>query len=85
MRVGAEREAGIERDGDRPAVPVCSWCGEGHDGSHWRRIEDVVRDLRLLEDLLPSIDYGICPTCRDLMSAELLAPTSTRQATAGRD
>ena len=75
----------IERDGDRPAVPVCSWCGEGHDGSHWRRIEDVVRDLRLLEDLMPSIDYGICPSCRDLMSTELLAPASTQQAASGHD
>jgi hypothetical protein len=61
----------VELRSDRPAVPVCSWCGEGHDGSRWRRIEDVVRDLRLLEDLMPAVDYGICPTCRELMASQL--------------
>ncbi len=65
------------RDSDTPAVPVCSWCGEGHDGSRWRQIEELVRDLRLLEDPMPSIGYGICPTCRDLMSTDLLMPTTT--------
>ena len=66
-----------ERDGERPAVQVCSWCGDGHDGSTWRRIEDLVAELRLLEDALPSIDYGICPGCRDRMSSELHSSTAT--------
>lgn len=70
----------VARDGDTPAVPVCSWCGEGHDGSRWRPIEELVRDLRLLEDLMPSIDYGICPTCRDLMSSDLLMSTTTNHS-----
>jgi len=66
-----------ERDNEAPAVPVCSWCGKGHDGSRWREIEELVRDLRLLEILMPSITYGICPTCRDIMSADLLVPEET--------
>ena len=66
-----------ERDNEAPAVPVCSWCGKGHDGSRWREIEELVRDLRLLEILMPSITYGICPTCRDIMSADLLVPAET--------
>lgn len=68
-------------DGNQPAVPVCSWCGDGHDGARWRRIEDVVRDLRLLEDRLPSVDYGICPTCRSRMSADLFAPATRSSET----
>lgn len=63
-----------ERNDAAPAVPVCSWCGDGHDGSRWRPIEELVRNLRLLEDQLPSICYGVCPTCRDLMSTDLLVP-----------
>jgi hypothetical protein len=62
------------RDSGTPAVPLCSWCGEGYDGSRWRQIEGLVRELRLLEDPMPSINYGICPTCRALMTAELLKP-----------
>ena len=67
----------VARDSGTSAVPICSWCGEGHDGSRWRQIEELVRDLRLLEDLMPSISYGICPTCRDLMSADLLVPVKS--------
>jgi hypothetical protein len=63
------------------AVPVCSWCGDAHDGHRWRRIEDVVRERRLLEkELQPPIRHGVCPTCSELMSSHLLAGggTSTR-------
>jgi hypothetical protein len=60
-----------ERDRDRAPVPICSWCGDGHDGSRWSRIEDLVRELRLLEDRVPAVDYGICPTCREVMSSDL--------------
>ena len=67
----------VARDRDAPVVPVCSWCGEGHDGSQWRQIEELVRDLRLLEDLMPTVSYGICPKCRDLMSADLLVPAKS--------
>jgi hypothetical protein len=70
----------VARDSGRPAVPICSWCGEGHDGSRWRQIEELVRDLRLFEDLMPSISYGICTACRDLMSAELLVPAKTHHS-----
>ena len=71
-----------ERD-DRPAVPVCSWCGDGHDGSTWRRIEDIVRELRLLEDALPAIDYGICASCRDRMTSELHSSADAGTAAPG--
>ncbi len=72
-----------ERD-DRPAVPVCSWCGDGHDGSTWRRIEDIVSELRLLEDALPAIDYGICASCRDRMASELHSSAEAGTAAPGR-
>lgn len=74
----------VERDRDRPAVPVCSWCGDGHDGSGWRRIEDLVRELRLLEDRVPAVDYGICPGCRDVMSSDLQLLPATGRTTDGR-
>lgn len=75
----------VDRDPGKPAVPVCSWCGEGHDGAAWRPIEDVVADLRLLEDALPAVDYGICPSCRERMSSELLTPTTAEGSTPGHD
>ena len=33
--------------------------GDGEHGSRWRATEELVRDLRLLEDLVPSVEYGI--------------------------
>jgi len=60
------------RDDTAPGVPVCSWCGDGYDGSQWQQIEELVRNLRLLEERVPPINHGICPTCRDLMSSDLL-------------
>jgi hypothetical protein len=62
----------VPRDHGLPAVPVCSWCAAAHDGEQWRRIEDVARDLRLLEELVPGISYGLCPTCRDRISSSLV-------------
>ncbi len=67
-----------DRDVDAAPIPVCSWCGQGNDGTRWIDIEDLARDRRLLESQVPSISYGICPTCRDLMSADLLVGDSTR-------
>jgi hypothetical protein len=67
-----------KRDNETAAVSVCSWCLKAHDGSQWREIEELARELRLFEDLMPSITYGICPTCRDLMSADLLVSDETR-------
>ena len=68
-----------ERDGSAPAVSVCSWCGQADDGSQWVGIEELVRHLRLLEKtVMPPIAHGICPSCRDLMSAELLVPAAVR-------
>jgi hypothetical protein len=74
----------VERDRDRPAVPVCSWCGDGHDGSGWRPVEDLVRELRLLEDRVPAVDYGICPTCRAVMSSDLQLLPAVGRTTDGR-
>lgn len=75
----------VARDPDRPAVPICSWCGDGHDGSRWRQIEELVRELRLLEDHMPSIDYGICPRCREVMSSDLQLLPSVERTACGRD
>ena len=62
------------RDSAAEAVAVCSWCARG--GEHdWLDIEEFVRRSRLLEaEAFPPIAYGICGTCRDEMSAELLVP-----------
>jgi hypothetical protein len=69
-----------ERDSAAPAISVCSWCGQAHDASGWVGIEELVRGRRLLEEtLVPSISHGICPSCRELMSAELLVPTANRE------
>lgn len=68
------------RDPSAPAVPVCSWCGQAYDGSRWLDIESLVRELRLLERPVPPIDHGICPTCRDLMSTDLLVPDARSEA-----
>ena len=69
-----------EPDDETPAIPVCSWCAKAHDGFQWREIEELARDFRLLEDRMPSITYGICPTCRDLMSADLVVSNETRSS-----
>jgi hypothetical protein len=68
------------RNSEAPAVPVCSWCGKGHDGTEWLEIEELVHRLRLLETVMPLISYGICPPCRDLMSADLLEVGKPRDA-----
>ncbi|HKY14635.1 MAG TPA: hypothetical protein VJM33_06885 [Microthrixaceae bacterium] len=69
----------IERDSTAPEISVCSWCGKAHDASRWVGIEELVRGQRLLEEtVVPSISQGICPSCRELMSAELLVPTARR-------
>lgn len=72
----------VQRDVAVPAVPVCSWCGDAHDGASWAPVEVVVRNLRLLEDRLPAIDHGICPSCRSSMTAEL-AVTAPASRSAG--
>jgi len=72
-------EVHAELDGAAPAISVCSWCGKAHDGSQWVGIEELVRDRRLLEEtIVPQVAYGICPSCRELMAAELLVPTAVR-------
>ncbi|MBT5579631.1 MAG: hypothetical protein HOJ56_04905 [Acidimicrobiaceae bacterium] len=64
----------VRDDGLRP-VPLCSWCGRGEHGSLWLDIEELVQAARLLEQAsLPPISYGICGSCRDEMSADLLVP-----------
>jgi hypothetical protein len=57
-----------ERDESLPAVPICCWCAKGHAHDEWLEIEHLVRELRLLEDPMPSVTYGICASCRDRMS-----------------
>ena len=62
-----------ERDLDLEPVPLCSWCGQAQRGSRWVDIEELVRAERLLErSSMPPVTYGICASCRDEMSAELL-------------
>lgn len=68
----------VERDRVAAAVLVCNWCGRGHDGAGWLDLEDLVRESGFTEETpMPSVIHGICPTCRDLMSGELLVPGST--------
>ena len=60
-----------------PAVPVCGWCGQAHDGTSWMAVEELVQSHRLLEaTVVPRVEYGICPPCREAMSAELLVPAA---------
>jgi hypothetical protein len=64
-----------QRDTDLQPVPLCSWCARVQDGDRWVTIEQFVQTARLLElPSLPPIAHGICATCRDQMSAELLVP-----------
>ncbi len=64
-----------ERDDDLEPVPVCSWCGRGEHASQWLDVEDLVQTARLLERTsMPAVSYGICASCRDEMSVELLVP-----------
>ncbi len=64
-----------ERDVQLQSVPLCGWCGRGQHGSRWLDVEELVRVARLLESMsIPPISYGICASCRDEMSAELLVP-----------
>lgn len=64
-----------DRDEALQPVPVCSWCGRGRHGSLWLDIEELVTTARLLERMsMPPISHGICASCRDEMSAELLVP-----------
>jgi hypothetical protein len=64
----------IERDHASVPIALCSWCGRGRFDGSWLHIERLVADARLLErDSLPPVTPGICGTCRDQMSAALLA------------
>lgn len=64
-----------ERDAGLQPVPLCGWCGRGQHGSGWLDIEELVRVERLLErESMPPISQGICGSCREEMSAELLVP-----------
>lgn len=69
-----------ERDRSLPAVALCSWCGRGHDGSRWIPIDQLAHERRLLEQTsMPPVSHGICPRCREAMSAEArrLVPEGT--------
>ena len=62
-----------DRDEGSEPVLVCSWCGLGQHGSGWCEIEELVRDTRLLErESLPPVSFGICASCQDVMSAEMV-------------
>ena len=64
-----------ERDVGLQPVPLCGWCGRAQHGSRWLDIEELVQAARLLErSSLPLISHGICASCREEMSAELLVP-----------
>jgi hypothetical protein len=71
-----------ERDEGLRAIPLCSWCGRGQHDSLWLDIEELVQVARLLERAsMPPISYGICASCRDEMSAELLVPSEVGEST----
>lgn len=75
-------DPGCERDADARPVLLCNWCGQGRHDSEWLDIEHLVRRRRLLEnESMPPISNGICETCRDDMSAELLVPGRVGEST----
>lgn len=66
------------RDPDEPPVELCAWCARGRHDGPWVTIEELVREGRLLErNDHPALDHGICGSCRDDMSADLLLGAST--------
>lgn len=72
-----------ERDDALRPVALCSWCGRGQHGFVWLDIEELVQTARLLERVsMPPISHGICGSCRDEMSAELLVPSGVGESTA---
>ncbi len=71
-----------ERDNGVRPVPLCSWCARGQHGPRWLEVEALVRVTRLLERaVMPPISHGICTSCRDQMSAELLVPGAVGEST----
>lgn len=72
-----------ERDEALRPVPLCSWCGRGQHGSAWLDIEELVQAAGLLERAsMPAISHGICASCREEMSAELLVPSGAGESMA---
>lgn len=68
-------DPGSARDVALQPVALCDWCARVQDGDRWVAIEQFVHDSRLLErSSLPPLAHGICSSCRDQMSAELLVP-----------
>ncbi len=64
----------IERDHASEPIALCSWCSRGRFDGSWLNIERLVADARLLERKSPPpLTPGICGSCREQMSAELLA------------
>lgn len=64
----------LERDHAAEPIALCSWCGRGRLDGSWLAIDRLVSDARLLErESLPPVTPGICGSCREQMSAELLA------------
>ncbi len=64
-----------ERDVELQPVPLCTWCARVQHDDRWVTIEQFVQSARLLErSSVPPLAHGICATCRDQMSAELLVP-----------
>lgn len=62
----------VARNGSLAPVVLCAWCGHGRHDDGWVELEDLVRARRLLEaEHLPTIDTGVCGTCRTEMQAEL--------------
>ncbi|MEQ8716976.1 MAG: hypothetical protein RIE08_05135 [Acidimicrobiales bacterium] len=71
-----------ERDDGLEPVLVCAWCGGARHGSGWMDIEAVVQADRLLERAsMPPLSQGICASCREDMSAELLVPEKVAEST----
>lgn len=70
-----------ERDQTTATISLCSWCGQGHDGTRWLDLEDLVREQRLLERIrVPPTSHGICPACRAAMRATLSTAGDGREA-----
>ncbi len=66
-------DRGAERDPELEPVAVCSWCARGSLDGTWRDLDQLVAESGLLAQVpLPTVSYGICASCRDRMSGELL-------------
>jgi len=64
-------DVAIARSDER--VTLCSWCKKAEVApGRWQEIEDAIMTLELFDVLpLPSLTYGVCADCRQMLDREL--------------